>query len=49
MKEKELERLNNLKKEERERETQAIKNELADLKSMFGEFMKQFQNKSYLH
>ena len=32
-------------KEERERETQAIKNELADLKSMFGEFMKQFKNK----
>ncbi len=31
-------------KEERERETQAIKNELADLKSMFGEFMKQFKN-----
>ena len=32
-------------KEERERETQAIKDELADLKSMFGEFMKQFKNK----
>ena len=31
-------------KEERERETQAIKNELADLKSMFGELMKQFKN-----
>ena len=31
-------------KEERERETQAIKEELADIKSMFGEFMRQFKN-----
>ena len=31
-------------REEREKETQELKNEIASLKSMFGEFMKQFKN-----
>lgn len=34
-------------KEEREKETQELKNEISSLKSMFGEFMKQFNNKNY--
>ena len=34
-------------KEEREKETQELKNEISSLKSMFGEFMKQFKNQNY--
>ena len=33
-----------VEKEEREKETQELKNEIASLKSMFGEFMKQFKS-----